>query len=248
VVAPEVVAVLGEHRGRHWAQIEKVAFSPDGSTVLSSGADGVRIWDAASLREQQYFPERWHFALSPDGKMLTTDGLHGHPTNDQLRLGLGWSLYLFGRGEEKFTQRVRVPRDHQKIYGFEWTPDGQFLVSCGCIIPRDLTDLAGYPGRLCLWERKGDALELRWEVEEEKRGAGKIALAVGGKLLIDNGGDEGAIRFWSLAGDKPKLLPVVGVGAPGFRGHPRRQDRGSGPRGRGGEGVGPVASRGGRAG
>jgi WD40 repeat protein len=53
---PELVAVLGAHRQRHWGQVLSVAWSPDGKRIASSGTDYViRIWDTATMRERAVF-------------------------------------------------------------------------------------------------------------------------------------------------------------------------------------------------
>src|SRR5437868_6891046 len=36
---PELVAVLGEHRGRHWGMVRSVAFHPWGRLIASGGDD-----------------------------------------------------------------------------------------------------------------------------------------------------------------------------------------------------------------
>src|SRR5262249_1189161 len=48
----ELVAVLGEHRGRHGAPVSAVAWSGDGKLVASGGSNYlVRIWDSKTLRQ-----------------------------------------------------------------------------------------------------------------------------------------------------------------------------------------------------
>src|SRR5262245_3590734 len=49
----ELVAVLGEHRGRQGHHAYSVAFSIDGKTVASGGGNGlIRFWDRATMRQQ----------------------------------------------------------------------------------------------------------------------------------------------------------------------------------------------------
>src|SRR5262249_13388546 len=73
----DAVARIGSTRFRHGAYIYSLCFSPDGKRLHSFGMDGLRIWDAASGREQRHLTERPGFrllraALSPDGKHAGT--------------------------------------------------------------------------------------------------------------------------------------------------------------------------------
>ncbi|MBL8798356.1 MAG: serine/threonine protein kinase [Planctomycetia bacterium] len=78
----EVVAVLGEHRQRHWGAARSVAFSNNGELIASGGDDRlVRVFDGRTMQERAALPGhgasvRW-LAFTPDSKVLlslATDG------------------------------------------------------------------------------------------------------------------------------------------------------------------------------
>ncbi len=58
----------------HIADITALAYTPDGKTLVSRGADSIQVWDAATLHDRASFPsDRSEFgsvAISPDGQTL----------------------------------------------------------------------------------------------------------------------------------------------------------------------------------
>ena len=75
---PGALARMGTTRLRHGGQVHAVAFSPDGKTIASTGADGaVRVWAPATGKELVHFvgrvPAR-SIAFSPDGKLIASTG------------------------------------------------------------------------------------------------------------------------------------------------------------------------------
>jgi WD40 repeat protein len=70
----ELVAVLGEHRGRHQAALAGLAISADGQKVVSIGIDwSMWLWDAPAMRCRAVLPAAGSMALfSPDRRILAT--------------------------------------------------------------------------------------------------------------------------------------------------------------------------------
>ena len=74
--SPKPFKNQGELKG-HTGPVTNVAFSPDGSRLVSSSLDGtVRLWDTRSLQSQGELKGHTHWvtsvAFSPDGKWLAS--------------------------------------------------------------------------------------------------------------------------------------------------------------------------------
>src|SRR5205814_1507933 len=74
---PELVAVLGDSRWKHWNVVCDVAFHPNGKVLASAGEDGfVRLWDLATGKELKHSLDHdasvTTVAFAPSGKLLAT--------------------------------------------------------------------------------------------------------------------------------------------------------------------------------
>jgi hypothetical protein len=74
-----VVARMGSGRMRHPFSFRKMAFSPDGKSIVSGAAGGIRIWDAATGRLRRRFDvdTDWSlsFAFTAEGIAVASAGL-----------------------------------------------------------------------------------------------------------------------------------------------------------------------------
>jgi WD40 repeat protein/tRNA A-37 threonylcarbamoyl transferase component Bud32 len=110
----ELVAVLGEHRGRHWTDQRHVAVSPDGKLAASCGEDGlIYLWEADTLRLRALLTGHtagvWSVAFAPDSRRLLSGSEDG-----TLRL---WDL--------KARRELRCFKGHAgEVSSVAFSPDG----------------------------------------------------------------------------------------------------------------------------
>jgi WD40 repeat protein len=175
----DVVAVLGEHRGRHYGAVGAAAFTPDGGTIISCGSENaIRFWDAATLHERplsQRLPETHltRAAWAPDGRLLLTS----HDSPNIVRL---WD-----------TQRGKLLRDwmlNEPIKALAFTPDNRWAAFGIDDSTVRLVDLESGEERRRF---KGESA------------AAKVAISPDGKYVLSFSVNEAAVRLWNVDQDKP---------------------------------------------
>ena len=120
--------------GGHMALIKDIAFTPDGTQLVSASDDKViRVWDLASGKTVRTIRGEsapgdagkiYAMALSPDGKWLAAGGWLRHPT-EQSKERHAIRLYDFASG-----RLVALLKGHENVVsGLAFSPDGRHLIS-----------------------------------------------------------------------------------------------------------------------
>ena len=112
----ELVAVLGEDRGRHWGPVTCLACTADGTLIASGGNDGmIAFWSPSDLRQKGRILEHTgpiiSIAFSPNGKQLVS--------LSQDRTQRLWNLESLDKPVE--VRKFASPADYGDLL---FTPDG----------------------------------------------------------------------------------------------------------------------------
>jgi RNA polymerase sigma factor (sigma-70 family) len=160
------------------------AFLPGGDVVWGTTAGAVEVWEPNTWNKRRSFSnpaakEMYHFALSPDGKLLAA-GCRGPDV----------TLWDPARGE-----RLGSLPGHEKIHSLAFAPDGRTLATGDAANTIRLWDLK---------ERRVTARLVGVKAPHQVGGLGDAVVALGftpdGKTLVSLGDlGDGTIRVWDVA-------------------------------------------------
>jgi len=182
--------------GGHMALIKDIAFTPDGTQLVSASADKtIRVWDLATGKTARFIrgeadqgdPGKiYAMALSPDGRWLATAGL----LSGTRELKCAIRLYDFATGK-----LIGLLKGHDNVVnGLAFSPDGKYLIS-----------------------GSGDRDAIIWDVEQKSlkhRLEGHTAQIYAVGFTPDSaravtGSNDNTLRLWSVA-DGSEIAHMIG--------------------------------------
>jgi WD40 repeat protein/tRNA A-37 threonylcarbamoyl transferase component Bud32 len=191
---PELVAVLGEPRGRHWGSATTVAVSRDGKQIATGGADGlIRFWDPLTGRERRTiraFETGWNgsVAFSPDARRLACN--------------LGRIGFYDLRGPEPVREKAELPCQGKAVR-LVFNPDGKRLIS------------VEEGGTLSVWDLTASPPNAWMQLKSYPGARRGVDLSVDGSTLAYFPDDKAA-RLLDISGPEARELATLPLPEPGF--------------------------------
>ena len=184
----ELVAVLGEHRGRQGAHAYSVAFSIDGKMVASGGGNGlIRFWDRTTMRQ--------HYLIGAHGQAVRrivffADGKRMASCGDDATVRI-WDI----TGKEPKSIEI-LKEGSTPLLGLAVTPDGKYLAT------------GGSDSAVRYWSLNERGSKHIKAIFKHTGAVHSVAISPDGKTLASAGADE-SIRLWPLDGEKIFEGPVL---------------------------------------
>jgi WD40 repeat protein len=175
----ELVAVLGEHRGRHGYPVTCVAYSKDGKLIVSGGSNGhVRLWDPATLRLKAVLgtgsPTQC-LALARDNKTLAAGNIYG-------------GLYIWDVSKDPPALTGTFNIGTSPVYSVSFRPDSKLLAA------------GVYDGLVHLIDTSEAKPKVRTQLAGHKTAVRAVCFAPNGKVLASASSD-GHLRLWTILKD-----------------------------------------------
>lgn len=184
--------------GGHTARVNKLSVTPDGKLITASDDKTIRVWNPKTGREERKIlgqlglghGEIYSIALSPDGSLIATGGVHTKHLGKQKR-DEPIRLYDYFTGKLK-----QVLCCHQfSVNDLAFSPDGRWLVS------------GSIDNTVRLWKRSGS----RFTSGPVLRGHEKEVYAVqlfedSGLLRVVSASIDHTVRLWDAESGRQLAL------------------------------------------
>jgi WD40 repeat protein len=183
----ELVAVIGEHRGRQGGPVTCVAASADGNLAASGGGSLIRLWKPTEMR---LLAVGSHYgvlsiAFSHESTQLVSGGADGY-----VRL---WDIADEGK---TMTMRAQVQAATTPISSVAFAPDGK-SVAAGC-----------GDNNVKVYEVGEKELKELHVVSDHTQPITGVAYAPDGKTLVSSSSDK-TVHLWDVKPDKLETKAVL---------------------------------------
>jgi WD40 repeat protein len=179
----ELVAVLGEHRGRQGSPATCVTYTPDRKLLISGGGQYVRLWETDPKRLLRlivtlgvYQPQC--VAVSPDNKLLAVGSI-----------GL---IYLFDLDGKDTKLRHTIPAGSTTVTGVAFDPKGKPILVC-----------SSYDTKVRFFDLdKKDPKEMEISLlAKHQQSVNGVAYSPDG-THVASASSDGSVRLWRFDGPK----------------------------------------------
>jgi WD40 repeat protein len=190
----ELVAVLGEHCGRHWGPVYRLAFMDGNKKVASVGDDGVRLWEADTLQEILSLEDAISPVIFSDNDQIIYFRNKADP--EKIPDHRDTVLTIWDLQKKKRTEEWLDLRSVVRVTEAAFSSRGQLLA------------VGGQNGRIWIWNLDRGCLKEKVCLEGSEHAVSSIAFSRDGKALAA-GTANGQIWLWSLSGPLPRNTRVL---------------------------------------